>query len=292
MDIKLDAYRIFYAAAGKQSFSKAAQELFITQSAVSQSIKNLEERLKTVLFVRSKREIRLTPEGETLYEYVKNALSLIEKGESELLRFQTLEQGQLRIAAGDTLSRYLLLPFLEAFNRKYPMIRVNIVNRTSPQSLELLKAGQADLAFVNLPLTDEAVEIRPYRRVQEIFVGGSRFRALTQTPVPLRALPQYPLIFLERSSNSRMAAEKFFFSRGISLAPDIELGSHDLLLEFARINLGISCVTREFSGHYLQTQELFEIKTDEPLPPRFVGICTLTGVSGSAAARAFLDLLQ
>lgn len=99
MDIKLDAYRIFYAAAGKQSFSKAAQELFITQSAVSQSIKNLEERLKTVLFVRSKREIRLTPEGETLYEYVKNALSLIEKGESELLRFQTLEQGQLRIAA-------------------------------------------------------------------------------------------------------------------------------------------------------------------------------------------------
>lgn len=292
MDIKLDAYRIFYAAAGKQSFSKAAQELFITQSAVSQSIKNLEERLKTVLFVRSKREIRLTPEGETLYEYVKNALSLIEKGESELLRFQTLEQGQLRIAAGDTLSRYLLLPFLEAFNRKYPMIRVNIVNRTSPQSLELLKAGQADLAFVNLPLTDEAVEIRPYRRVQEIFVGGSRFRALTQTPVPLRALPQYPLIFLERSSNSRMAAEKFFFSRGISLAPDIELGSHDLLLEFARINLGISCVTREFSGHYLQTQELFEIKTDEPLPPRFVGICTLKGVSGSAAARAFLDLLQ
>lgn len=180
MDIKLDAYRIFYAAAGKQSFSKAAQELFITQSAVSQSIKNLEERLKTVLFVRSKREIRLTPEGETLYEYVKNALSLIEKGESELLRFQTLEQGQLRIAAGDTLSRYLLLPFLEAFNRKYPMIRVNIVNRTSPQSLELLKAGQADLAFVNLPLTDEAVEIRPYRQVQEIFVGGS--------PVPARLL--------------------------------------------------------------------------------------------------------
>ena len=292
MDIKLDAYRIFYAAAGKQSFSKAAQELFITQSAVSQSIKNLEERLKTVLFVRSKREIRLTPEGETLYEYVKNALSLIEKGESELLRFQTLEQGQLRIAAGDTLSRYLLLPFLEAFNRKYPMIRVNIVNRTSPQSLELLKAGQADLAFVNLPLTDEAVEIRPYRQVQEIFVGGSRFRALTQTPVPLRALPQYPLIFLERSSNSRMAAEKFFFSRGISLAQDIEVGLHDILLEFGRINLGILCVTREFSGDYLQTQELFEIKTDEPLPPRFVGICTLKGVSGSAAARAFLDLLQ
>lgn len=291
MDIKLDVYRIFCTAARTQSFSRAAGELFITQSAVSQSVKNLEEALGCALFVRSKRQISLTPEGETLYEYAKNALSLLEKGEKELHRFQNLEQGQLRIAAGDTLSRYLLLPFLETFGRRYPMIHLNIVNRTSPQSLQLLKLGKVDLAFVNLPLADDAVDIRPYRPVQEIFVGGSRFHYLAEKTLSLKELTRYPLIFLERAANSRLAAEKFFLSQGISLTPDIELGSHDLLLDFAKINLGISCVTREFAASALQAGELFEIKTEKPLPPRHVGICTLKGVSRSSAARAFLELL-
>lgn len=292
MDVRLDAYRIFHAVAANLSFSKGARQLYITQSAASQSIKNLEETLGIKLFLRNKKDVSLTPEGEMLFEYVKNALSLIEKAEGELQRFKKLEQGQLRIAVSDTLSRYLLLPFLETFGRRYPMIHLNIVNRTSPQALELLKLGKVDLAFVNLPLEDEAVEIKPYRQVQDIFVAGSRFRFLENRPITLEKLSKYPLIFLERNSNSRICVENFFLSKGIQISPDIELGSHDLVLEFARINLGISCVTREFSKKYLESGELFQISTTEKLPSRQVGICTLKGVSISAAGRAFLSLIE
>lgn len=292
MNTRLDGYRIFCAVAKHLNFSKAAEELFITQSAVSQSIKHLEEDLGTQLFLRGKKGISLTAEGEVLFDYVKNALSLLEKAENEMHRMQKLEQGELRIGVSDTLSRYLLLPYLEQFGRSYPMIHLSIVNRTSVQSLELLKQGKVDLAFVNLPLEDDAVEIRPYREIHDIFVAGGRFRFLQQGEISLEKLAKYPLIFLEKASNSRNSVEEFFLNKGIRLQPDIELGSHDLMLEFARINLGISCVTREFAKSYLDSGELFEIRTTEPLPSRHIGIATLKGVTLSAAGKVFLSLVE
>lgn len=292
MDIKLDAYKIFYEVANQLSFSKAAEQLFVTQSAVSQAVKNLENTLHTPLFIRGKKNISLTSEGEMLFEYVKNAISLIEKGETELNKIKKLEQGGLRIGVSDTLSRYLLLPYLEKFNRTYPMINLQIVNRTSTQAVELLKAGQVDLAFINLPLEDDNIEITPYMEVQDIFVAGSRFNFLFEKKLSLKELSEYPMIFLEKNSNSRNYIDRFFLSKGISLRPEIELGSHDLVLEFAKINLGIACVTKEFSKQYLTDGNLFIIRTTEEIPKRAVGICRLKGVNLSAAGNALLDLMN
>jgi len=292
MDIKLDFYKVFYEVAETMSFSKAADRLYITQSAVSQSVKNLETALDSRLFIRGSKGIALTAEGELLYEYVKNAISLIDKGEAELQKLQNLEKGSLRIGVSDTISRYVLLPYLEKFNRTYPMINLQIVNRTSIQGIGLLKSGQVDLAFVNLPLADDAIEIEHYCDVQDIFVAGSRFRFLYDKVLSLQELVEYPLIFLEKNANSRNYVEDYFLSKGVSLKPEIELGSHDLVLEFAKINLGIACVTREFSKQYLADGSLSQIHIAEPIPARSVGICRLKGVSVSAAGNAFLSLLE
>ena len=203
MDIKLDLYKIFFEVADNLSFSRAAEHLFITQSAVSQSIKNLESLLDTRLFHRGRKDISLTEEGELLYEYVKNAISLINKGEQEIQKIKDMERGSLRIGVSDTISRYVLLPYLEKFNRTYPMINLQIVNRTSIQAIGLLKSGQVDLAFVNLPLKDDAVEVERYSGVQDIFVAGSRFRFLYGRSLSLQELAEKPQIFLEKNSNSR-----------------------------------------------------------------------------------------
>lgn len=292
MDIKLDHYKIFFEVANNLSFSRAAEQLFITQSAVSQSVRHLESQLDTRLFIRGKKGVSLTPEGELLYEYIKNAIFLIDKGEREIQKIKNLETGNLRIGVSDTISRYLLLPYLEKFNRTYPMVNLQIVNRTSIQAVDLLKSGQVDLAFINLPLTDDAIEMERYGDVQDIFVAGSRFRFLYGRAVTLRELADYPLIFLEKNSNTRNYVENFFLSKGIQLTPEIELGSHDLVLEFARINLGIACVTQEFSRQYLTDDTLHKIDVTDPIPKRGIGICKLKGVSVSAAGNAFLKLMR
>ncbi len=292
MDIKLDFYKIFLEVAEHLSFSKAAERLYITQSAVSQSVKNLETELDTRLFIRGNKGIALTAEGELLYEYVKNAVSLIDKGETELQKLKTLERGSLRIGVSDTISRYVLLPYLEKFNRAYPMIHLQIVNRTSIQAVSQLKAGQVDLAIINLPFTDDAIEITELSPVQDIFVAGDRFRFLRDRELSLQELVGYPLIFLEKNANSRNYVERYFLSRGISPKPEIELGSHDLVLEFAKINLGIACVTREFSKQYLSDGSLFEVRVTDPIPARSIGVCRLKGVSVSAAGNTFLSLLE
>lgn len=121
---------------------------------------------------------------------------------------------------------------------------------------------------------------------------GSRFRFLYDRAVTLRELADYPLIFLEKNSNTRNYVENFFLSKGIQLTPEIELGSHDLVLEFARINLGIACVTQEFSRQYLTDDTLHKIDVTDPIPKRGIGICKLKGVSVSAAGNAFLKLMQ
>ncbi|WP_458863588.1 LysR family transcriptional regulator [Acidaminobacterium chupaoyuni] len=292
MDIKLEHYRVFVSVAQTTSFSKAAAELFMTQSAVSQSIKNLENALGTTLFLRGSKGVQLTAEGHMLYEYADNALSLLENGCKQLERLRKLEAGELRIGVGDTISRYFLLPALERFHQKYPKIRLKIFNRVSRDTAELLKAGKIDLAFVNLPMQDETIESREILTIHDIFVAGDAFSFLKGRALSPGEIAALPLVLLESKSNSRRVVEDSFLKKGVALAPEIELGSHDLLLDFAKSNLGISCVIREFSQGYLKRNELFELTQAEPLPARHIGVCSLRGVSHGAAAEAFLKLLE
>lgn len=291
MDIRLDYYKAFYQVAQCGSFSGAARQLFMTQSAVSQAVKHLETALQVSLFVRGSRGTTLTAEGEVLFAYVGQALSLIRKGEDELQRIKKIELGELRIGVGDTISRYLLLPYLDRFHQQHPGIRLRIFNRTSGDTVELLKAGRIDLAFINLPYLDEALDVCQYLEVHDTFVAGDKFADLKGRRLVPQEVGQLPLILLERDSNSRRYVDDWFLSHGVQLRPEIELGSHDLLLEFAKINLGVSCVTREFATKELESGELFELDLLQPIPVRSVGICTLRGVTIPLAARAFLDVM-
>lgn len=292
MDIKLEQYKTYYYVAKHASFSKAAEQLYMSQSAVSQSIKNLEQALGMPLFLRNSRGVTLTAEGELLFDYVEQALSLLSKAEGELSQRKNLELGELRIGVGDTISRYLLLPQLDRFHKNYPHIKLQIINRTSLDAIGLLKSGHIDLAFVNLPLEDDGINTLPFLQVQDIFVAGGRFRYLQNQPRTLEELSRLPLILLEPKANSRRYIDQIFLSHGIRLSPEIELGSHDLLLEFAQIELGVSCVIREFSQQALKEDRLFEVPLAEPIPPRNIGISTLKGVPLSPAAASFLAMIQ
>ncbi|PIC64212.1 LysR family transcriptional regulator [Sporosarcina sp. P13] len=292
MSINLEWYKVFRTVVQNKSFSKAARQLFMTQPAISQIISQLERALDTRLFNRTSKGVTLTDEGAMLYEYVNSALNLIDAGNEKLRELKSLSAGELKIGVGDTISRYYLLPYLEAFHTNYPSIRFKIINGTTMELIASLKSGEVDIAICNFPVEDDSLEQRACFDVQDTFVYGERFKKLFLRPVPLQELTRLPLILLESKSNSRQYVEDFLLQQGVKIYPEFELGSHELLLEFAHINLGIACVVKEFSANYLDAGKLHEVEFLDPIPKRNIGVCYLKGVSLSPAASKFIGILE
>ncbi len=292
MLVNLELYRVFCEVARSGSFSKAAEALYITQPAVSQSVGQLERQLGRRLFTRGRRGVSLTPEGEMLYGHISSALGIIATGEEKLERMRHLQAGELSIGAGDTISEHYLLPHLERFHSLYPDIRLKVINRTSGQAIELLRSGAIDLALANLPLELSGIDVTECMEVHDIFVASVRkFPHLRGRTLEHWELAQSHLVMLERLSSSRRYVDSFFLSGGVRLEPEIELGAHDLLLEFARIGLGVACVIEEFSSDYLESGELFALKLKNPVPSRSIGLCSLAGMLPSFAAERFKEML-
>lgn len=292
MSINLEWYRVFRTVGQNESFSRAAQALFMTQPAVSQIISQLERELDTRLFNRTSKGVTLTDEGSLLYEYVHSALNLLETGNEKLDELKNLTSGELKIGVGDTISRYYLLPYLEAFHTQFPSIRFKIINGTTVELIAALKSGEADVAVCNFPVEDDSLEKRVCLDVQDTFVYGERFRKLFLKPVKLQELTRLPLILLEPKSNSRQYVEDFLLEKGVKIQPEFELGSHELLLEFAQINLGVACVVKEFSKEFLEHGRLREVEFTEDIPKRSIGVCYLKDVSLSPSSAKFIEILE
>lgn len=292
MSLKLDLYKIFCSVVQTGSFSKTAKELFMTQPAVSQSISQLESALSTRLFNRTPKGVSLTREGQLLYEHAHSAIHILNRGEQKLQELQGILIGELSIGVGDTTTKAFLLPFLDQFHKEYSHIKLNIVNGTTFELCDLLKSGKVDIAICNLPLEDHLIVTEPSISIQDIFVGGPNFKDLFNHPYTWEELVQLPLIFLEKKSNSRHYVEDFLTSRKVKLSPEIELGSHDLLISLAEINLGISCVVKEYAKDSLQAGRLFEVPLVESIPERHIGLCYLKKVDLSPGAQRFVELIK
>ena len=291
MAVKLELYRVFRTVAAKGNISAAAQELYISQSAVSQSIRQLEEQLQIRLFSRSPRGVTLTGEGKMLLEYVDRGLSLIESGEEKLSQVRELLAGELTIGASDTVTKTYLLPRLESFHKAYPDIRIRILNGTTRMVLDYLHAGQVDVAFASETQDEKLYDLRHCLDTHMAFVASPEYPCDFEKVYTLQEMAAFPLILLERKASSRLYIERFFRERGLEIEPEIELGSHNLLVSLARIGLGVACVTEEFALSGLSRGLIRKLKTDFVIPPRAVVMCTLRGVSPTAAAERFMDFL-
>ena len=289
MKTKLDYYRVFFETARFSSFSTAAAHLYISQSAISQCIQQLESDLGVKLFFRTKRGISLTNEGEILFAKVESAINAIEQGETQLERLRHLESGVLKIAAGDTITTHFLLKYLEKFHVTYPDIRIEMANSYSSGLVTLVKKGQADLAFVNMPLPDNDLVIEPCFEINDVFVSGPDFAA--KEKYSWEDASALPLILLEQHSSSRGFLDKIFEEKNITLNPQIEVAVHDLLIRFASIHLGISCVIEQFSEEEIRSGLIKKLPLDPPLPKRSIGCAYLKNAPLSYAAKAFLELI-
>lgn len=288
MNIKLEQYKIFNEAASTLSFSIAARNLYISQSAVSQTIHLLEKELNTQLFIRQSKGVLLTKEGELLYQKISQALSLITSAENQIMNQLNLTKGELTIGAGDTISENYIMPYLVQFHQLYPGVTIKMINRTSLEIIDLLKTGQIEIGFINMPLNEESLTIKECLQVHDIFVSKEKDDHI----YTLQELAHESLVLLEKTSNSRHFVDLHFASQGLLLTPTIELGSHELLLDAAKNNLGKACVIKEFSQEELNQGIVHEIQLTSPIPKRSIGYAYLSRKTLTPASLKFIELIQ
>ena len=291
MSVKLELYRVFKEVAETGNISVAAKNLYISQSAVSQSVKQLETELQARRFARSPRGVSLTSEGQMLYQYVRSALGLLATGEDKLSQAQQLLLGTLVIGASDTVTSQFLVPYLDDFHRLHPGIRLKIVSGRSAKVLSMLKSGAVDIAFASSP-ADSAVESWPCFATHSAFVAGSGYDCDFDHVYTRREIADFPLILLERKASSRVFLEQEFLKHGVTLSPEIELSSRSLLVSLAHIGLGVAGVTLEFVQKALESGDIRALKTDFTIPARSVDMCTLRDVTPTAAAAAFMEMVR
>ena len=291
MAVKLELYKVFKEVAEAGNITAAAQALYISQSAVSQSIKQLESDLQTRLFARNSRGVTLTAEGKLLYEYVRSAIGLLETGEAKLSQTRELQMGQLTIGASDTVTSQFLLPYLDSFHRQYPAIHIQIVSGRSHKVLGLLQSGKVDIAFASTP-GEGSFETVPCFATHSIFVASPEYPCDFSHIYTLSEIADFPLILLERKASSRLYLEKYFLQNGLRLNPEIELGARSLLVDLAAIGFGVAGVTEEFVRKDLESGRLRKLETSFEIPPRSVDMCILRGVPQTAAAQRFADYIR
>ena len=291
MAVKLELYRVFKEVAETGNISLAAKNLYISQSAVSQSVKQLETALQARLFARSPRGVSLTWEGQMLYQYVRSALGLLATGEDKLSQAQQLLLGTLTIGASDTVTSFFLTPFLETFHRQHPGIRLKIVSGRSAKVLSMLRSGAVDIAFASSP-SEPGLSTWSCFATHSVFVAGSGYDCDFDHVYTRQEIADFPLILLERKASSRVFLEQCFLQGGITLTPEIELSSRSLLVSLAKIGLGVAGVTLEFVQDALLSGDIRLLKTDFTIPSRSVDMCTLQDVSPTAAAAAFMEMVR
>ena len=289
----LEYFKVFYYTAKTGSVTAAANELAISQPAVSQSLKALERSLGVALFRRASRGVRLTGEGQLLYSYVEKGYEEIERGVEKVKQMLNLELGEVHIGASDMTLRFYLLPFLEKFHEQYPGIKVSVANAPTPETLRLLRRGKIDFGVVSTPLEQgEDICMEQVREIEDVFVAGRRFTSYKNRMMDLQELEQLPMIFLEGNTSTRSYMNAYLAGNGVELQPEFELSTSDMIIQFALRNLGIGCVVRDFAAEALESGLLFELRFNKMIPKR--QICVVTGrkVPFSGAAGKLLNIMS
>lgn len=292
MYISLDAYRVFYYVAQYHSFTKAADMLYSNQPNVTRTIKHLEQSLGCSLFVRSHRNIQLTPEGEELFAHIAPAIRQIQAGEDALLLHTSLKGGVISIGASEIALRHTLLPVLKEFRSRYPAVHLRIFNSTTPQAVASLKERMVDLALVTTPLDScDSLLRHDLITFRDVPICGNTNRELWDRTLTLEELASYPLISLRKGTATYELYHAFFHSHNLPLSLDIEAATSDQIIPMVRSDLGIGFVPEQTALDAAADGSIHILKLSEPTPERSICLLKRRDHTLSIAAKELQKML-
>lgn len=294
MNQNLSSYWIFYTVANAGNISKAAKELYISQPAISKSIQKLEESLNCKLFSRSSRGVILTEEGNLLYDHVKEAFETLGTGEEKLKRSIELGIGHLKIGVSSTLCKYVLLPYLKEFIRLYPHISISIHCQSTNETLKLLDENKIDIGLIGKSDNFKNIHFDFLETIKDTFVATSDYihNLNTRGIKNEEILQNSTLMLLDKNNITRQYIDTYFQDNHITIVDSIDISDMDLLIEFAKIGVGVACVIKSFIAQELKDGTLIEIPLDIPICEREIGFAYKENLRPSKSLQCFIDFYK
>ena len=289
MNVDLELYRVFYTVAKHKHMTRASEELHISQPAISQSIKKLEDQLGGTLFLRSNKGMELTEEGKMFYEYVKGALELINNAEHEFTSFKDLSKGEIKIGCSATLTKLVLMNVLRDFHIDYPNVNIIITNGLTSNLINDLKLGKLDLVIYNESNIKETnLNLEKIKELKQGFVYNPEF--FEDDISSFEELNNKPLILQKEESNSRKLLDHIALQNNTKLIPKMEVVSQDLITEFINAGLGIGFVIIDLAKKNFKN--LKELSINKEIPNINVYLATNKYVSLTFASKKFIEYLK
>lgn len=309
MEQNLSLYRIFYTVAKVGNISHAAKELYISQPAISKAISKLEANLGTSLFTRNSRGVILNEEGNILFGYIKSAFDSISLGEESIKRITDLGIGHIRIGVSTTLCKYILLPYLKSFIETYPHIKISIQCQSTIHTLKLLETNAIDIGLIGQPKNTKNIDFYPVDYIEDIFITTQTYldnlelreydHTKTDSFIPYNGQVNSKEIFkystlmlLEEDNITRLYIEDYFKENEIEINQILEINNMDLLIEFAKISLGVACVIKDFVKEDLCCGNIIEIPLSSRLKKRAVGFAYHKNTPISLSMQNFIDFYK
>ena len=290
--INLELYRIFYTVAQTQNITKASEVLNISQPAITKHIKNLENALGNTLFIRTKKGVVLNEYGEKIYLKIKQALTLIDESEKELINLTKEYKGTIKIGISTSLTKKYLLPILKEFHKLYPNIIIDINTDPTKELIKELKTGTIDLIISKFPKnTDLDLNYNVLGKTKYIFVSSNKYKELKNKKVNINDLINYPILLQKTPSNSRNSIDNYLKENNIKIEPKMNIASSNLLVDFISLGYGIGYVTKLYIEEELNNNKLFEIKTIPDTEYIEYGLITLKNNVMSSICNIFIDYL-
>lgn len=293
MDQNLSQYKIFYEVAKAGNISKAAKELYISQPAISKAISKLEDSLETTLFNRNSRGVQLTPEGQLLFEHTKSAFDALNQGESELRRIKNFNMGHIRIGVSNTLCRFIMVSYLKGFIGQYPHTKISIDSQSSTHTLSMLEQGRIDIGLVAEPKLSKTLSFLPVMGIEDVFVAAPSYleNFYLREGREADVFQCGNIMLLDRNNITRHYIEDYMNMNFIYANNLLEVTAMDLLIEFARIGLGVGCVIKEFVQDDLESGRLVQLNLESPIPTRTIGFAYQSEHT-TKALDAFIDFVR
>ena len=292
MNTNLELYKTFYHVAKNGNITKAANELIVSQPAVSKSIKTLEEQLNTTLFNRKNDGVMLTSAGKIIYDKIKDAMELINSAEEDLKNFNNMEIGRINIGAGNTIIQKYLMKYINLFHYKYPNIEIKVNTLTTPELIKLCQMGIIDIVFTHIPNTiPKDFEVVSIKLLHDILVVNKNSEYLNKT-ITKDDLCKLPLILLPYTASGRKGFDEFCINNSISINPLMEVGNDTIIEECAQSGLGIGLVTREYVLDKLVKKELYELNTNFNFSTKHLAYLVDPNRKNDIIVKNFIDLLK